>query len=471
MSFKRGLARNEMPAGVKLKEDYDILSKCKIGGTNLDLDDYSMPPTGPDAEKDSFATHMRVACDYKDYINDPTIPAKIDSILKFAKSVGGYFHPSDFVFSWSNVAIKLNGLMTGVSMKSSPGVPYAYVYKDNQAFIDADRVAVFNMVIARLFDRLRIYERMSKGENFTPEQLIAENVCDPVRVFIKREPHKRSKVRERRWRTIWSVSLIDSLCDRLFYWPDKIHINNWCNVPMKPGTPLGTSFGDQELCESMFGPGVVLESHDKKHFDLLIRWARWKAVACVRAAWAVSDEEVRALYEDPFSSKNIYVQQVVMSMYLQMFKVVVFSDGVAAVTEGFYEPSGSAGTASNNSLDNALCHFDYAYSIGADPLPCAVYGDDFVATFLAGESDYLEKLGILVKPDSVMRSKDSFEFCSRLYNRTPEGFTSKFLGVRKTLYNWLCNTPSDERNYAVVKELGPIGEKLLKILPTLKGIG
>ena len=40
---------------------------------------------------------------------------------------------------------------------------------------------------------------------------------DPVRIFIKNEPHSMKKVNQKRWRLIWGVSLVDQIIDRICY--------------------------------------------------------------------------------------------------------------------------------------------------------------------------------------------------------------------------------------------------------------
>lgn len=59
---------------------------------------------------------------------------------------------------------------------------------------------------------------------------------DPVRLFIKREPHTIEKAKLNRWRLIWSVSVIDQLIDALI-WGKMIEteIEKHANIPSKPG--------------------------------------------------------------------------------------------------------------------------------------------------------------------------------------------------------------------------------------------
>ena len=45
--------------------------------------------------------------------------------------------------------------------------------------------------------------------------LTGEFDYDPIKVFVKQEPHKMSKIKQERYRLISGVSLVDTLVDRL----------------------------------------------------------------------------------------------------------------------------------------------------------------------------------------------------------------------------------------------------------------
>ena len=157
-----------------------------------------------------------------------------------------------------------------------------------------------------------------------------------------------------------------------------------------------------------------------------------------------------------------------MSLYVQMHKILCFSDGKCVSIAGFYEPSGARGTASNNSDARSLVHIEYCIRNGLDPEPFATYGDDFVGPYLPGEFEFLRGIGVHIKENSIRRSSTEFEFCSRLYRKNLDVYTSTFLGSVKTLVQYVHSAPSSERRAALVQELGPLGEYLAKILPSFQ---
>lgn len=65
---------------------------------------------------------------------------------------------------------------------------------------------------------------------------IQERDSDPIRLFIKAEPHKKKKLEEGRYRLISSVSIIDQLVDHLLFSDMNTQmIENWINLPSKVG--------------------------------------------------------------------------------------------------------------------------------------------------------------------------------------------------------------------------------------------
>lgn len=87
---------------------------------------------------------------------------------------------------------------------------------------------------------------------------------DPILVFIKPEPHKRTKIDEGRYRLISAVSLIDTMVDRcMFGWLQRSVLANVSRTPVLVGwSPYQ---GGYRLITSRF-PGLALCS-DKSSWD------------------------------------------------------------------------------------------------------------------------------------------------------------------------------------------------------------
>lgn len=95
------------------------------------------------------------------------------------------------------------------------------------------------LVVEAVWARLEALSRIELSPDVTPPELIQLGLCDPVRLFIKQEPHPLRKVRTGRLRLISSVSLLDQLVERvLFGFQNNLEISRWKQCPSKPGMGL-----------------------------------------------------------------------------------------------------------------------------------------------------------------------------------------------------------------------------------------
>ncbi|APG75716.1 hypothetical protein 1 [Beihai sobemo-like virus 6] len=166
---------------------------------------YALPPSGPDAVKASFIGqcgrqkpgnwdklretpnfHTQVNRFYKEYTpSDPCTRSSIqDSIDHYLDNMDG-------------------AKSAGWSSRVRAGTKG--VWSRNE---DARCVLTY-CVMARL--ALRIAE----GDNIhwlKAEDMVSLGLKDPVEIFTKTEAHDEKKVKDERWRLIWVVSMIDSVC-------------------------------------------------------------------------------------------------------------------------------------------------------------------------------------------------------------------------------------------------------------------
>jgi hypothetical protein len=105
--------------------------------------------------------------------------------------------------------------------------------------------------------------------------LVDQCLCDPVRLFVKQEPHKQQKIKEQRWRLISSVSFLDGIIERYLYTaPAKDEIEHWRDLPSKPG--MGSS--DQDFIDlsgymnSLLNESGGLLDTDIKAWDWQRKW-------------------------------------------------------------------------------------------------------------------------------------------------------------------------------------------------------
>jgi len=128
-----------------------------------------------------------------------------------------------------------------VNPKASPGVPLSVLGSTNQAIIDRHLDFLVLAALSRL-QKLSRYNLVGSG--LSPSELVRLGFCDPVRLFVKQEPHPKSKIDQGRFRLISSVSLVDQLVERMLFGPqNNAEIDLWDKIPSKPG--MGLSVDEQ----------------------------------------------------------------------------------------------------------------------------------------------------------------------------------------------------------------------------------
>lgn len=186
------------------------------------------------------------------------------------------------------------------------------------------------------------------------ELLSGRRVADPIKVFVKREPHKQSKIQEGRLRLISGVSLIDNLVDRiLFGWM----LRRALQVPLTTPCMIGWSptRGGWRMLKAMFQNKPVT-CMDKSSWD-----------------WTVTERMVRmALYfilKLPVNPPPWW-ERMVEARFELLFKdpVYQFPDGTQCrQPEVGIQKSGSLLTLILNSVWQSMMHNEVCYELGLDP--------------------------------------------------------------------------------------------------------
>ncbi|APG75925.1 hypothetical protein 2 [Hubei sobemo-like virus 24] len=193
----------------------------------------------------SLAIHSAM---HKGLRTDPPSDVQEDEILEWmARIYPRWEIPSDFM-QYTHYQRVLRGL----DWTSSPGYPYLLTSPTNSQLFqvvdgepaEAPSRAIWEIVQKRLVER----------------------DADPIRLFVKPEPHKLKKIEEGRFRLISSVSVVDQIIDHMLHDDyDQVMIENWATVPPKAGwTPL---LGGWKTVPNFLRPLAV----DKKAWDWTVR--------------------------------------------------------------------------------------------------------------------------------------------------------------------------------------------------------
>lgn len=183
--------------------------------------------------------------------------------------------------------------MSNAVPESTPGTPWSALAKDNESLIDGYE----DVVIEVLHDRLQRLAAARFGPKETRrQQIIRAGLADLVRLFVKQEPHKISKLDTGRYRLICAVSLPDSIIERVLYQARaKFEIAYWQSHPSKPG--MGASdealSSLRESLEEILKEGVLVDT-DVSGWDWQQKW--WMAYCSVFVAAILMEVKPTSVY-------------------------------------------------------------------------------------------------------------------------------------------------------------------------------
>lgn len=232
--------------------------------------------------------------------------------------------------------------------------------------------------------------------------LQGEDVSDNINVFIKPEPHKNKKLKEKKERLISGISLVDTMIDRvLFGWIGRAALDSVGSTPCLVGwSPLR---GGWKLLRSYYEGKRVL-CMDKSAWDWTVPY------------WVIQMFEQFVLslpYNSPSWWRNMVTKRFEL-LFKQGGPVFEFSDGtkVTQAVSGIMK-SGCFLTILLNSVSQSLLHYVANIRLGKRPKenqPHTV-GDDTLQPSFGQVGEYvrhMEDMGIKIKG---YVSQDWIEFC------------------------------------------------------------
>lgn len=308
-------------------------------------------------------------------------------------------------------------------MDSSPGFPYLKLGKKNADLFSDESLK--GSVLSAVAQRVRrILQASQDGVDFdslTPLEFLERNLADPIKVFIKNEPHKLAKIRDQKYRLISNVSIVDQLIERaLCSRQNYAEIANWKTCPSKPGMGLHDE-GLQELYAE-----VVSRQRVRSVAETDI--SGWD--------WSVQDWTLRL--DGTLRSRLYHAAPGCALDVLLRFrsscvarKVFVLSDGTMYQQ---LKPGVQASGSYNTSSTNSRMRVALGYLVGAEWV--IAMGDDDVEDEVPGAAEAYRELGYRVK-DYVVPSEGCFDFCSTTFSGSWAGSPSQ---VMRTVYRYLSHS-------------------------------
>jgi len=300
-----------------------------------------------------------------------------------------------------------------VKRDASPGLPWHELGSTKGDILDTMSERVIDLVLERI--KLLTCEPTI---NCGPVELVVGGYCDPVRVFIKNEPHPIEKIETGRLRLISSVSIVDELIYSLVFRDQMmLETSMWEHIPSKCGMGLATDDQHIAIWNSVKDWISEAESDDVSGWDWCLK--EWMFVMCAKSHMRSCGINV---YRDSFSRR--LVSSLIYCLCRSVFST---SDGKMYVVNGVVGimKSGLPITAYFNSKIRAML------AVFAGATKVISMGDDCVHNGKHDLARFYTKYG-LRRTAVVPANGVSFNFCSHLFSNgvgVPESAIKAFVNL------------------------------------------
>lgn len=348
---------------------------------------------------------------------------------------------------------RLRSLVNFLNMDASPGVPYALIATSNRMLFDMRGDQILEITADRLKRLLEV--PLHELQDMSSKERYARGLVDPVRIFVKDEPHDVDKLREGRVRLIMSVSIVDKLIQ--MYLRKHIHdveIDNWRTIPSKPGISFNKSGVDE-----IYRQGRKLDvSSDLSGYDW--SYPEWMKLADVEFKIHMCNNPSKMWIHLMHASRICLSDVIYQTSHGKLLRLQ-FSGNMN---------SGEYITGNCNSFTRVLA----ASIVGG--FPAIAMGDDCLESYVADAKEKYASMGLRLKVYDPIGER--FEFCSRIYTKekswlvrlgkvmmnafhTDTSTLLLFKQIDASLQEDLADHPSWDKVYQAMREVGFYDRKFL----------
>lgn len=384
------------------------------------LGKFDWPSRSVEAEKISY----RIQCSkhqWKDvYVPNKEEIAKAHFMLDFQyvkHSLPDFWLQEDLV---SGLKVGISEYKNYLKNDSTPGVPYALTAGRNDQLLEILGERFDDLVLARVLARMEY--TLEEIQGMSRRELLEKNLMDPVRVFVKGEPHKLEKIKQGRVRLIMSVSIVDKMVEMLYMRHlAKLEIRNWRTIPSKPG--IGFTVPDVRSVYDDVMLNKPMAATDIEAWDWSCQY------------WQLREEAEGAI-KLCLNSRPEWEHLVRVTAWIEANSVYQFSDGT--LVENCFQGIVNSGKY-KTSRGNSYMRSFLAALVGC--YKCNSAGDDTIEKYVDEAVKKYAKFGFRIKVYEWV--DETFEFCSRVYTRTG----SWPVNYEKILMNLLHNEPKTPHEF------------------------
>lgn len=177
-----------------------------------------------------------------------------------------------------------------IKRSSSCGLPWSEIAPTKGIMLDI----YSELVIEAVQTRMQLMAQANLVD-CTHVSLLDDSICDPVRMFVKNEPHSIAKLAEKRYRLIASCSIIDEIISRLLFGNQvSIELENHQSIPSKPGAGVTTDEQHADLWNYVEPWISKAQSNDVKGWDWSYR--KWLYRLVLDSHYVSTSTVVGSLY-------------------------------------------------------------------------------------------------------------------------------------------------------------------------------
>lgn len=243
-------------------------------------------------------------------------------------------------------------------------------------------------------------------------------LTDPIRLFIKQEPHKREKLDIGRYRLISSISVIDQVIDKiLFFNQNNFEIENWSISHCKGGLGLSTDQQQKDFYANLRQMGDLITS-DVSGWDW--NWKEWMwdmhIIKRLMEIGHTYENATQCLKSENFKHLQPLEKLIIFRIRALQINLLCLSDGTL-ITHGKvnFQKSGGYDTLNGNSFQRSALTYIIAEA------DSSVTGDDCAEESkdrnLNDVLDSYTKFGFKVTDLKYSKGDEPIEFCSHYLYR------------------------------------------------------
>jgi len=476
--------------GVKQNDDFNMMLK-----EFPEMKNRQLPPEGGLAELISLRSHRRLIRQYNfketdvtEYERTPENTRIIVDVKSIDTStVAEYvavektrvrrpYHMEKFdVQDVANIVIDcMSGVLTEPPPTSSPGYPWGLVHSSNREFLSEESGRLVRDIV--LFRLGKIFEFTRNPDwflDYDPERAFLDGLADPIRIFTKNESHSENKMKLKRYRLIWSLSVIDQIVGKVAHKQlDLSIINNWMNCKMQSGMSFPQ---DAPMFIDIIRQWNTVADTDNQFWDWTVTMTTLFTDGlrrCAHLGYKLDNGE-------PVMTNIMRIAKTgTFHMKLIIFLITARAQCVAVLSTGELircnimgaMKSGQDNTSSSNGAMRNMLTYQVCKDIGVTRPPCVFEsfsnGDDQICQWNESwkSEDFIKQnkeYGSIIKQMNVasVGKNEYFELNSHAWYLDTK--TVKYINMEKALHQLFTTTEITMDHYISAKvTLGPICDRL-----------